>query len=104
MSFEEFLLANEKIIRMSFFFGMLVVIALWELAAPKRALTISKTVRWINNLGLVFFNSFILRVLFPAAAVGVAVLPANKAGAYLTIIVIYLSGLWWWLRSLLWIL
>ena len=72
MSFEEFLLANEKVIRMSFFFGMLVVIALWELAAPKRALTISKSVRWINNLGLVFFNSFILRVLFPAAAVGVA--------------------------------
>ncbi len=72
MSFEEFLLANEKVIRMSFFFGMLVLIGLWELAAPKRALTISKSVRWINNLGLVFFNSFILRVLFPAAAVGVA--------------------------------
>ena len=71
MSFEDFLLANEKVIRMSFFFGMLVAIALWELAAPKRALTISKSVRWINNLGLVFFNSFILRVLFPAAAVGV---------------------------------
>ena len=73
MSFEEFLLANEKVIRMSFFFGMLVLIGLWELAAPKRALTISKSVRWINNLGLVFFNSFMLRVLFPAAAVGVAV-------------------------------
>ena len=72
MSFEEFLLSNEKEIRMSFFFGMLAIIALWELAAPKRALTISKSVRWINNLGLVFFNSFILRVLFPAAAVGVA--------------------------------
>ncbi len=72
MSFEEFLLANEKVIRMSFFFGMLVLIGLWELAAPKRALTISKSVRWINNLGLVFFNSFVLRVLFPAAAVGVA--------------------------------
>ena len=73
MSFEELLLANEKIIRMSFFFGMLVLIGLWELAAPKRALTISKSVRWINNLGLVFFNSFLLRVLFPASAVGVVV-------------------------------
>jgi len=73
MSFEEFLLANEKVIRMSFFFGMLALIGLWELAAPKRALTISKSVRWINNLGLVFFNSFLLRVLFPAAAVGVVI-------------------------------
>ncbi len=79
MSFEEFLLANEKVIRMSFFFGMLVLIGLWELAAPKRALTISKSVRWINNLGLVFFNSFLLRVLFPAAAVGITVF-ANEQG------------------------
>jgi len=78
MSFEEFLLANEKVIRMSFFFGMLVVIALWELAAPKRALTISKSVRWINNLGLVFFNTYILRVLFPAAAVGVAAFASEQ--------------------------
>ena len=78
MSFEEFLLANEKVIRMSFFFGMLALIGLWELAAPKRALTISKSVRWINNLGLVFFNSFMLRVLFPAAAVGVAVFASEQ--------------------------
>lgn len=78
MTFEESLLANEKEIRMGFFFGMLVLIGLWELAAPKRALTISKSVRWINNLGLVFFNSFMLRVLFPAAAVGVAVFASEQ--------------------------
>ncbi len=78
MSFEESLLSNEKEIRMGFFFGMLIIIAVWELLAPKRALTISKSVRWINNLGLVFFNSFILRVLFPAAAVGVAVFAAEQ--------------------------
>ena len=44
----------------------------WELLAPRRALTVSKTLRWVNNLGLVFLNSFVLRLLFPAAAVGVA--------------------------------
>jgi len=33
----------------------------------------------VNNLGLVFFNSFLLRVLFPAAAVGVAAF-ASKNG------------------------
>ena len=78
MSFDEFLLANEKEVRMSFFFGMLITIGLWELLAPKRALTISKSVRWVNNLGLVFFNSFLLRVLFPAAAVGVAVFASEQ--------------------------
>jgi len=78
MSFDEFLLANEKEVRMSFFFGMLVLIGLWEVVAPRRTLTISKAVRWVNNLGLVFLNSFILRLLFPAAAVGVAQLASEK--------------------------
>ncbi|MFW2440323.1 MAG: sterol desaturase family protein [Arenicellales bacterium] len=72
-------MTNEKPIRMGFFFGVLAVMAVWEILAPRRRLTVSKTVRWVNNLGLVFFNSFILRVLFPAAAVGVAVM-ASKHG------------------------
>ena len=72
MSLEEVIIANEKYIRMGFFFGMLILIGLWEILVPKRALTVSKTVRWINNLGLVFFNSFILRVLFPVVAAGLA--------------------------------
>ena len=79
MNLEEFILTNEKPIRMGFFFGVLAVMAIWEIVAPRRRLTVSKTVRWVNNLGLVFFNSFILRVLFPAAAVGVAVV-AKKQG------------------------
>ena len=79
MSFNEIVLANEKEIRMGFFFGMLLLIGLWELVAPKRALTVSKSVRWINNLGLVFLNSFIIRLVFPMAAVGVASL-AHQQG------------------------
>nr|WP_236725781.1 sterol desaturase family protein [Candidatus Reidiella endopervernicosa] len=78
MAFTEWLMANEKPVRMGFFFGVLVVMALWEIAAPRRALTVSKSVRWINNLGIVFFNSFLVRVLFPAAAVGVAAFAAEN--------------------------
>lgn len=73
MSLEEFVLTNEKPIRMGFFFGVLLIMALWEITAPRRKLTVSKTLRWTNNIGLVFFNSFILRILFPAAAIGVAI-------------------------------
>ena len=72
MTFNEFILENELTIRLSFFFGVFAFMALWEIIAPRRALTVSKFIRWSNNLGLVFFNSFILRILFPAAAVGVA--------------------------------
>jgi sterol desaturase/sphingolipid hydroxylase (fatty acid hydroxylase superfamily) len=73
MEFEAFIRANEVPIRLGFFFGIFAVMALWELAAPRRRLTQPKTVRWANNVGLVFFNSFLVRLVFPAAAVGMAV-------------------------------
>lgn len=72
MSFNELVVQHEMVIRLSFFFGIFAVMALWEVVAPRRALTVSRAVRWANNLGLVFFNSFILRLIFPAAAVGMA--------------------------------
>lgn len=72
MTIDELVMTYEKEIRMGFFFGMLAIIGLWEVIAPKRALTVSKTIRWVNNLGLVFFNSFIVRLVFPVAAIGVA--------------------------------
>lgn len=78
MSIYEFVTENEKTIRLSFFVGMLLVMAIWEVIAPRRALTVSKAVRWANNLGLVFFNSFIVRFLFPTAAVGVAVMATEN--------------------------
>ena len=68
MTLDEFILEYEPAIRLSFFFGIFAIMAIWELKAPRRALTVSKVVRWSNNLGLVFLNSFILRFLFPAAA------------------------------------
>ena len=72
MSINEFVMNNEVQVRLGFFFGVFIIMALWELVAPRRALTVSKLVRWSNNLGLVVFNSLILRLLFPAAAVGMA--------------------------------
>lgn len=72
MTINEFVMNNEVPIRLGFFFGIFAVMALWEVLAPRRALTVSKSMRWANNIGLVFLNSFILRLLFPAAAVGMA--------------------------------
>jgi sterol desaturase/sphingolipid hydroxylase (fatty acid hydroxylase superfamily) len=78
MALYEFISENENTIRLSFFVGTLLVMGLWEIVAPKRVLSVSKTLRWVNNLGLVFFNSFIVRLIFPAAAVGVAAFAANQ--------------------------
>jgi sterol desaturase/sphingolipid hydroxylase (fatty acid hydroxylase superfamily) len=72
MNLEQTILQHEVGIRLGFFFGVFAVMALWEVLAPRRALTVSKLLRWSNNLGLVFLNTLVLRLLFPAAAVGVA--------------------------------
>ncbi|MEO8418085.1 MAG: sterol desaturase family protein [Methylophilaceae bacterium] len=74
----EFVLHHEPAIRLGFFLVILVIMAGWELVTPRRALSISKPARWTNNLGIVLLNSVILRVLFPAGAVGVAVLCARQ--------------------------
>jgi len=84
MNVNDFIVANEVPIRLVFFFGVLAVMAAWEILAPKRALTVSKTVRWANNLGLVFFNSFILRLVFPAAAVGMAAFASEQGWGLLS--------------------
>ena len=72
MNFEHFILTNEPAIRLGFFIGVFAIVALWELAAPRRVLTVSKALRWSSNLGLVVLNTVALRLLFPLAAVGVA--------------------------------
>ena len=68
----EFILNNEIAIRLIFFFGIFAVMAIWEIILPKRTLILPKMVRWANNLGLVVFNTLILRLIVPTAAVGVA--------------------------------
>ena len=83
MNWNDWVLGHEVAIRLGFFFGIFAVMALWEMIAPCRKLTVSKTTRWLNNLGLVFLNSFILRLLFPAAAVGVAAFAAQQEWGWL---------------------
>ena len=70
----EFVLAHEGVIRLGFFFGVFGLMAVWEMQAPRRRLVMSKGVRWASNLGIVALNTLILRLLFPAAAVGMAAL------------------------------
>jgi len=72
MDLEQFVLAQEPAIRLTFFLGVFAVIGLWELVAPRRALTASKAMRWASNLGLVALNTLLLRLVFPLAAAGIA--------------------------------
>lgn len=74
----DWILVNELPIRLSFFFSIFAVVALWEILSPRRKLTVSKGVRWANNLSLIFLNTLVLRLLFPAAAVGMASLAHQR--------------------------
>jgi len=69
---------NELLIRLGVFFGILVVMFLWELIAPRRPLTTSKITRWFSNLGLVLIESIVVRLVFPTALAGITLLVQQR--------------------------
>lgn len=68
----DFILINEASIRLVFFIFIFAVVAFYETRLPRRQLTVSKTSRWIINIGIVVINSIAPRFFFSAGAVGVA--------------------------------
>ncbi len=69
---------NELTIRAGFFFGIFVVMAIWELIAPRRPLATSKSSRWIANLTITFLNSVVVRLVLPLLPMGMALLAAER--------------------------
>jgi sterol desaturase/sphingolipid hydroxylase (fatty acid hydroxylase superfamily) len=69
---DNLIMENEPAIRLAGFIGIFAVMATWEVLAPRRRLRQSKSARWLNNIGLVIFNTALLRLAFPLAAVGMA--------------------------------
>jgi len=85
MGWNDWVLEHEIPVRLGFFFGVFAIIAIWEIASPRRELTLSRPVRWGNNLMLVFLNSLVLRLIFPVAAAGVAFLARQHGWGLLNI-------------------
>jgi sterol desaturase/sphingolipid hydroxylase (fatty acid hydroxylase superfamily) len=63
---------NEAALRLAIFFGVLIVMALWEVAAPRRAATLGRKGRWPSNIGIAILDSLIVRVALPGGAVAFA--------------------------------
>ena len=72
------IITAEPTIRLAAFLGVLVAMALWEVAAPRRRREIPRLIRWTNNLALVLLDTAILRLTFPILAVGLAVMAEDR--------------------------
>ena len=92
MTFNEWALGHEPAVRLGAFFGVFALMAVWEAVAPRRARLLPRRVRWLHNLALVVLNSLILRLLFPLAAVGFALLAAERGWGLLNAFVV---PFWW---------
>src|SRR4051812_4425297 len=68
----------EPLIRTGFFLGVFALMALWEALAPRRHQAIGRWERWPSNLGIVVIDPVVLRVLFPTAAVGMAMFAEDR--------------------------
>jgi sterol desaturase/sphingolipid hydroxylase (fatty acid hydroxylase superfamily) len=73
-----FLLSHEPLVRLSVFIGVFALMAAWELHAPRRRRTFRRLQRWPGNLGVVALNTLAVRLVFPVAAMGVALTAETK--------------------------
>ncbi len=88
-----FVIDNEVYIRLGCFLSVFIMMALWEMMAPRRTLTSPKGLRWMNNLSITLINSLIVRLIFPTAAVGMALISEARGwGVFNILAVPVLSG------------
>jgi sterol desaturase/sphingolipid hydroxylase (fatty acid hydroxylase superfamily) len=73
------LLQHQSVVRLCFFAGVLLLMALWEALAPCRRLATAKPVRWFSNLGLVALDTLSTRLIVPLGAVGVALFAEERS-------------------------
>lgn len=78
MSTTETIFAAEPQLRLGVFLGVLAIMALWELLAPRRRRDIPRVIRWSNNLALVVIDTIVLRLTFPILAVGLAIMAQER--------------------------
>ena len=80
------ILQHEVQIRLSVFFGILLTMIIWEFMAPRLTLTLPRSQRWPANLGIVVLNTVLVRLIFPMAPVGIAVLAASNGWGLFNVI------------------
>ncbi len=75
----------ESAVRLAAFAAVFAVMALWEAVAPRRALSVGRAPRWPANLAIVAIDAVLVRILIPTAAVGTAIIAAERGWGLLNI-------------------
>ena len=75
-------LPYEPMIRLGAFAGVFALMAVWELLAPRRHLEFRRGLRWPSNLGIVVVDTLVLRLVFPTAAVGLALFAETQGWGF----------------------
>jgi sterol desaturase/sphingolipid hydroxylase (fatty acid hydroxylase superfamily) len=76
---------TELFIRIGAALSVFAAMALWEVLSPRRALLVGRARRWPSNLGILVLDALLVRLLIPVAAVGVAVIAAQRGWGLLNI-------------------
>ena len=74
----DFILAYEANLRLGIFLGLTILFMSLEALFARKTRTMPRSERWITNLSMVIIDTIFIRLLFPIAAVGVAVIAAQK--------------------------
>ena len=82
----DFIMANEPAIRLSVFLGIFATVAICEAWAPRRRRSLSRLARWPSNIGVVAVNTLVARLVFPTAAVGLALIGEDRGWGLLNLI------------------
>ena len=82
----DLLLSNEGGIRLAVFLGILIAMAIWEVASPRRRIEIPRVVRWTNNLAIVVVDTILVRLTYPVAAVGLALVAEQNGWGLFNVI------------------
>ena len=81
-------LAAEPLIRLGVFAAVLALLVAWELLAPRRQPTVGRWRRWPGNVGVVVIDTVLVRILFPTAAVGLALVAEANGWGVLNVVAV----------------
>ena len=66
-------MSREVVVRLASFIAVSLAMAVWETAAPRRPRIVSRLIRWPANLGILAFDAALVRLLFAALPLAIAV-------------------------------